>query len=133
MKHALLFLSMLCCAIISRAETPAEAAAEIHRLIQAKQYEMLFTQRYSEWHKIESSGESQEDAIKKLSAMFEKQIVMMLQVYQQLSQAEFSLGKSPHPQKSETGDTATATINLGHKEIPFTLHLMKSGVWGFHL
>jgi hypothetical protein len=118
---------------ILHAETPNEGASVIHELIKERKYDILFPTRYSEWYKIEKEGIGKEEAVAKLSKMFEKQHGVLLSVYKQLSEATFTISEKENPQVSETGKVASATIELGSKEIPFKLYEMKDGTWGFHL
>ena len=115
------------------AETPNEAATAIHDLIQNKNYEVLFPKRYTEWHKVEKEGVPPEKAIARLSGMFEKQHEILLSVYAQLKEAEFTLSETEIVQPTETGKMASATVTVRGKEIPFRLYEMKDGTWGFHL
>ena len=115
------------------AETPQEGAAEILTLLKARNYAELFPARYSEWHKTETEGVPLEEAVKRLSRIFEKNHDMMVGVYEQLTKAEFTTGENEHAQISETGETATAEVTIGEKTVPFTLYKMKNGKWGFHL
>ena len=115
------------------AETPNEGAAAIRDLIAAKDYETLFPTRYTEWHKTEKAGVEKNQAIARLSQMFEKQHDTLLSVYKQLAEAEFTFSENEHAQVSETGRVATATVKLGTKKIPFRLYEKKDKTWGFHL
>lgn len=136
MKAILLHLTIavsLICGSALYAETPKEGAKAIHALLEAKSYHTLFTTRYSEWHKVAKEGVKAEDAVAKLAGMFEKKSELFLDLYKQLAAADFEMGRNEHAQESETGNTATAKVRLGGREIPFTLYEMKDGSWGFHL
>ena len=132
MLKRLLPLALLC-ALPVLAETPNEAASAIHDLIAERNYEVLFPTRYTEWHKAEKEGVPKEKAIARLTRMFEKQHDMLLQLYAQLKDAEFTIAEAPIPQPTETGKMATAEVTLGERTIPFNLYEMKDGTWGFHL
>ena len=115
------------------AETPNEGAAAIRDLIQEKNYKVLFPSRYREWSKIEKEGVDKDDAIVKLSKMFDKKHEVLLSVYAQLQDAKFTISEKENPQISETGKIAVARIKIGSKEVPFKLYEMKNKTWGFHL
>ncbi len=133
MKTLLILAIALICSNTLQAETPQEASKAIHALLVAKDYKTLFTTRYSEWHKVAKDGVEPDKAVEKLSSMFEKKHVILVDLYKSLSTAKFEMGKNEHAQESETGKTATAQVPIGDKEIPFTLYEMKNGKWGFHL
>ena len=132
MKRTLIALVM-CGAFGATAETPQEGATAILKLLKDRNYTDLFSQRYSEWHKVEASGKTPEEAVKKLSALWERNYDMMVTLFEQLSKAEYKLSKSEIQQKSETGDMATGTVSIGDKTIPYRLYKMKNGRWGFHM
>lgn len=115
------------------AETPQEGAAAILSLLKERNYTELFTTRYTEWYKAEAEGVPQEAAVKKLSSLMERGYDQMVEVFTGLSTAEFEFSTYDLVQQTETGETATATVILGEKQIPYTLYKMKNGLWGFHL
>ncbi len=125
-------LTLFCSAIL-HAETPNEGAAVIRDLIKEKKYEVLFPSRYSEWHKTEKEGLGKDEAVAKLSKMFEKRHEAFVSIYDQLAAAEFTISERENPQEGETGKVASTTIKLGSREVPFKLYEMKDGTWGFHL
>ena len=49
-------LSILCSACSKHSETPNEAATAIRDLIKEKKYDVLFSERYSEWYKVKEEG-----------------------------------------------------------------------------
>lgn len=133
---AIIMTMLICCVAgcsATKKETPQDGAAAISDLLQKRDYSTLFQERYSEWHKVEAEGVEPEVAIKKLSAMWEKQHDMLASVFKQLASAEFALSKSEMPQKTETGDVATANVSVNGKDIAYRLYRMKNGLWGFHL
>lgn len=132
---SLIFLGLFISAFssISTAETPNEAASEIHALLASKSYETLFKTRYSEWYKVEKESMEEDEAVKKLSQVFEQQHSLLLSVYEQLKNAEYTISKNDNPQPSENGRVAQATITLQSKALPFKLYQMKNDKWGFHL
>ncbi len=134
MKGILLAVVMCClgCSAV-KSETPQEGATAIGDLLKKRDYSTLFQQRYSEWHKVEAQGANPEVAIKKLSAAWEKNHDMLVKLFEQLTTAEYTLSKNDMPQKTETGDVATANVSLGEKKIPYRLYKMKNGLWGFHM
>ncbi|MCP4352675.1 MAG: hypothetical protein GY795_45045 [Desulfobacterales bacterium] len=133
MKRIIIFVIVMFCALEAAAETPQEGATAILKLLKGRNYSDLFQQRYSEWHKVEARGIKPEEAVKKLSAMWEKNYDMLVKLFEQLAKAEFELTKREKPQKTETGDIATATVTIGEKKIPYRLYKMKNGLWGFHI
>ena len=72
-------------------------------------------------------------AIKKLTPMWEKNHGIMVNLFEQLSQSEFTLTKDEKYLKTETGDVATAKVTIQGKEIPYRLYKMKNGLWGFRM
>lgn len=116
-----------------KAETPQEGAKAILELLKARDYDTLFRQRYSEWHKVEAEGKDPKAAVKKLAARWEKRHEAMVDLFTKLAAAEFEPGKNERPQKTETDELATATISLNGRDIPYSLYRMKNGRWGFHL
>ncbi|HEY5653437.1 MAG TPA: hypothetical protein VIR63_03600 [Pontiella sp.] len=135
MMKLIMMAILICCAGCSapKEETPQAAAAVISELLQQRNYSTLFQERYSEWHKVEAEGVPPEVAISKLTALFEKQHDTLVDVYNQLAKAEFTINQNDIPQKTETGDVASATISLNGENIPYRLYKMKTGLWGFHL
>ena len=133
---SLMMAILICCitgCFAPENETPQGAAAAISDLLSNRDYSTLFQERYSEWHKVEAEGVEAEVAITRLSAMWEKQHDMLASVFKQLASAEFALSKSEMPQKTETGDVATANVSVNGKDITYRLYRMKNGLWGFHL
>jgi hypothetical protein len=126
---ALTFFSIAC----TKGETPNEGAAVIRDLIKEKNYEALFPARYSEWHKTEKEGMEESEAISKLSDMFEKRHEVYVSIFEQLTEAEFTISQSESPQISETGKVASTVIEVNSREVPFKLYEMTNGIWGFHL
>ena len=127
---------LICCitgCFAPKNETPQSAAEAISALLSNRDYSTLFQERYSEWHKVEAEGVEPEVAIKRLSAMWEKQHDMLVKVFDQLASSEFTLSKSEMPQKTETGDVATATISINGKDMSYSLYKMNNGLWGFHM
>ncbi|MEX0330721.1 MAG: hypothetical protein AB3N64_04795 [Puniceicoccaceae bacterium] len=125
---ALLFSSTL----MAEAETPNEAAAAILSLLEEKDYEAIFTTRYTEWYKVEAAGVDPAAAVEKFSKRWERQYDMLISVYQQLKDAEFQLTTSEIKQQGETGRVAVANVKLGDKDLPFKLFEVEDGTWGFH-
>ena len=93
MKTMLVLILALIGSVSLQAESPQEGAKVIHDLIEAKDYKTLFTTRYSEWHKAAKEGVKEEDAVAKLSKMFEKKHEIMLGLYKELSAADFEMGE----------------------------------------
>lgn len=137
MKHLVLkiivVLTLICSASAIHAETPNEGAAAIRDLIKEKKYDVLFPTRYSEWYKTEKEGIGKDEAVAKLSKMFEKRHDVFVSIYDQLASAEFTISEKENPQKGETGKVASTVIKVGTREVPFKLYEMKNGTWGFHL
>jgi|GEM_PF-4574022 len=131
-KKTLIVFSLLASAILY-GETPNEGAAVIRDLIKEKKYDVLFPSRYSEWHKTEKEGVGQDEAIRRLSVMFEKKHEVLLSIYEQLAESEFTISEYEYPQVTETGKVASAMVQFGSKAVPFKLYEMKDGTWGFHL
>ncbi|MEX0326767.1 MAG: hypothetical protein AB3N33_11840 [Puniceicoccaceae bacterium] len=125
---ALLFSSSL----MAETETPNQAAAAILSLLEEKNYDSIFTTRYTEWYKVEAAGVEPAVALEKFSKRWEKQYDMLISVYQQLKDAEFQFESSEIKQPGETGRVAVTTVKLGEKELPFKLFEMENGTWGFH-
>jgi len=123
----------MCCVIGAFAETPQEGAATMFKLLKERNYSELFQQRYAEWYKVAAEGREPAEAIKQLSSVWERNYDMMVSLYEQLAGAEYEMGKTDAPQQTETGETATGSVSIGGKTIPYTLYKMKSGLWGFHL
>lgn len=128
----IVLLCALLAALFARAETPQAGAQAIHALILAENYVELFTTRYSEWYKVEQQGMDPDRAIAQLTRGYQAQRELLLSVYAQLSEAQFALSQSAHPQTSENGSIATATVQLGDRHIPIKLYQMQNGLWGFH-
>ena len=128
-----LIASILLSVVTVNAETPNEGSSAIHQLLKEKQYDVLFPTRYTEWHKTQAEGMAKQEAVAKLSKMFEKRHDVFLSIYKQLMEAEFTITEQDTPQPGETGKVATAQIQIGSNEIPFKLYEMKNGTWGFHL
>lgn len=133
MKKRILFAMIMCCALGAVAETPKEGASAILKLLEAREYSTLFQQRYSEWYKVETEGKDPAEAVRKLSARWERNYAMMVDLFVQLSSADFQISRTDTPQESETGEVATGTVLIGGKDIPYQLYKMKNGLWGFHL
>ena len=128
-----IFILVTFCAVDAIAETPQEGASKILKFLKAKNYSDLFQQRYTEWYKAEEAGMKTEKAIDKLSARWEKNHEMMVNLYEQLSKAKFEFSKNQNPQKTETGDVATAKVTIAGKQVPYRLYKMSNGLWGFHM
>ncbi len=124
---------VMCCALGVAAEPPQEGSKAMLKMLKERNYDALFKQRYSEWYKVEAEGKNSDEAIQKLSSIWEKNYDMMVSLFEQLAGAEYELSKNENPQISETGDVATATVSIGEKKVPYPLYKMKSGLWGFHL
>ena len=115
------------------AETPQEGASEIFELLKKEDYESIFKTRYAERYKIEKEDMSAEEAIQKLSKPWKRNYVLYLEVYEQLSKAEFKLSKTDNPQVSQTGEVAVTDVLIQGNKVQFKLYKMKSGYWGFQL
>ena len=102
-------------------------------LVKERNYTVIFTERYAEWHKVEDAKRRPEEAVQKLSSGWELNRDMILSIFKQLSKSKFELGTNPDPQESETGEIATTYVIIGDRKIPYTLYKLKSGVWGFHM
>lgn len=133
MMKRILASIVLCCVLGVSAETPQEGSTAIFNLLKERNYDALFQQRYTEWYKVAAEGNSSDEAIQKLSSIWERNYDVMLNLFEQLSSAEYELSKNENPQETETGDVATGTVSLGEKQIPYTLYKMKNDLWGFHL
>lgn len=130
MKRSLAVL-LIWGALSTAAETPQEAATTILNLLKERNYEALFQQRYSQWHRVKAEGG--DAAITKLSAVWERDYDKALLLFQQLSTADYKLGKSERPRTGETGEIATATVSIDGEALPYQLFRMKSGLWGFQM
>jgi hypothetical protein len=77
---------LICCAgcFSAKTETPQGGAAAISNLLKKRDYNTLFQERYSEWYKVEAEGVKPEVAIKKLSALCDKQHDVLVNVFDQL-------------------------------------------------
>ena len=128
-----IFVLVTFCAVDAIAETPQEGASKILEYLEGKNYSDIFQHRYTEWYKAEAAGMKTKTAIDKLSTRWEKNHGVMVNLYKQLSKAEFKFSKNQNPQKTETGDVATAKVTIGGKEVPYRLYKMKNGLWGFHM
>ena len=126
-------LSILCSACSKHSETPNEAATAIRDLIKEKKYDVLFSERYSEWYKVKEEGIGKDEAVAKLSGMLEKQYDVVVSIYDQLATSDFTISEKENPQEGETGKVASTVIKVGTREVPFKLYEMKDGTWGFHL
>ena len=115
------------------AETPKQGAEAMLKLLKERNYADLFQKRYTEFYKAEKEGVKPAQAIKQLSAMWERNHDMMLKLFEQLAKANFEMSKTERPQPSETGDIATCTIVMGEEKIPYQLYKMKTGLWGFRM
>ena len=122
MKTLLTITIALLCGVSLQAETPQEGAKAIHALIEAKEYETLFTTRYTEFHKLKKAGLNQEEAVVKMSTRFDRQHEVMMDLFGFLSTAKFDMGKLEVVLESETGKTATAKVKIGQEMIPYTLY-----------
>ena len=120
-------------AVDAFAESPQEASSTILKLLKDKNYSDLFQQRFTEWYKAEAEGIETQTAIKKLTPRWEKNHGIMVNLFEQLSQSEFTLTKDEKYLKTETGDVATAKVTIQGKEIPYRLYKMKNGLWGFRM
>jgi hypothetical protein len=115
------------------AETPQEGAMAILKLLEERDYDSLFKKRYSEWYKVEAEGKNPEEAIQKLSSIWERNHDKMVNLFEQLAHAEYELSRIGSPLITETGAVATGIISLEEKKVPYLLYEMKSGLWGFHM
>ena len=116
------------------AETPKEAAKALKALYEAKDFEKLVKERYTELHKAKNDKDVQK-IIDMISGQFsnEKNLKMILTIYDQLINTEPTIEEKANPQKSESGKVAVFKVKFGDKELPFKLYEMKNGKWGFHL
>ena len=133
MMNRILVVLVMCCALGAVAETPQEGSKAILEMLKERNYDELFKQRYSEWYKVEAEGKKPDEAIQKLSAIWERNYGTMINLFEQLADAEYELSRNENPQRSETGDVATGTVSLGEKKMPYPLYKLKSGLWGFHM
>ena len=116
------------------AETPKEAAKALKALYETKNFEKLVKERYTELHKAKTDKDVQK-VIDMISGQFskEKNLKMILSIYDQLINVEPTVEDNPKPQQGESGKVAVFKVKFGDKEIPFKLYQMKNGKWGFHL
>ena len=133
MKKLIPLVMVMCCALGAVAETPKEGAEAILKLLEKREYSTLFQQRYSEWYKVDDVGKDPAEAVEKLSSRWERNYTMMVDLFSQLTDADFQMSTSETPQESETGEVAAGTILIDGKDVSFRLYKMKSGLWGFHL
>ncbi len=116
-----------------KAETPKDGAAAILKLLKDRSYSELFQKRYSEFYKAEAQGMKPEQAVEKLTEVFNKNYDRLLKQYEAMAKADFTIEKNPAPQQTETDEIATATVQIGETKTPCRLYKMKTGGWGFHL
>jgi len=136
-KYFLIMLA-ICCAFgavaeTAKVETPKQGAITILKMLKERNYTDLFHQRYSEWYKVELEGMDPDKALKMLSSRWERNYDTMINLFEQLADSDYTISKTESPQKTETGDVATATVSIGGRKIPYRLYKMKNGLWGFHL
>lgn len=120
---------------VADTETPQQAAAAIVGLLKNEDYQALVLERYSEWERTKNMPEtgSQEEALEKVSSMFERRRDQMIEVYELLAKAEFTVKENERPQPGETDKMAVASFTYNGRQGEAKLYLMESGRWGFHL
>lgn len=131
---SIIFLLLLFIAGSSFAETPKEAAKALRALYESKNFDKLVKERYTELHKAKSDKDVQK-IIDMISGQFsnDKNLKMILGIYDQILNTEPTIKENSQPQKSESGKVAIFKVKFGDREIPFKLYQMKNGKWGFHL
>ena len=133
MTKRLILILCLFCAVALSAETPREGAKAIHKLIKDRDYSELFQTRYSEWFTLEDANKRPEEAIEKLGSVWELNRDVVLSIFKQLSKADFEISENPNPLENETGEVATADVQIGQREVPYKLYKMTNGLWAFHM
>ena len=121
------------CSLSVSAETAIEGLKEIKALYEAKNFEKLIKERYSEIHKAKDDAEV-EKIIGFMKKRFgnEKNLNMVLKIYEGAEKVEPVIMKNPSPNESEDENMAVFKIKFHGKELPFNLYQMKNGKWGFH-
>jgi hypothetical protein len=120
---------------VAQEETPAEGAAAILALLKDEDYTTLVRERYSEWERALSMPEadSPEQMTEEIASRLARHRDRMIDIYEQLAEADFTVQENESPQPGESDRMAVASFTYDGRELEARLYLMEDGHWGFHL
>jgi hypothetical protein len=111
-------------------ETPHEAVQAIIELYQARDYETLIRERYTERHKAEALGKMRELTDKFAQRLAgEDTLEKVISAYSECLKVDPVITDNPYRQVTETGKVAEFPLEHGS----FKLYQQKTGLWGFHM
>lgn len=129
---SILFVAMLCfvSSVHAGQETPKEGIKSIIALFQAKDFDTLIRERYSEIYKAQAVGKVDE-LINRVTKRFsnQKRLARSIQVFKRALDVEPEIMINPAPRETETDKMASFNVQDG----PVVIYLQKSGKWGIHM